>query len=82
MSTREDGQWYCKIDGQTMGPISTRSVKELIAMRRIDAGHAVWKRRRNDLVFFTAQAATTGADEDTGLPLPDAAEWIARTAQS
>jgi hypothetical protein len=52
--------WYYKQNGQTIGPLSTGQLRELLGSGQLPARHVVWHQRQQRLLFV--RAATAAAD--------------------
>jgi phenylpropionate dioxygenase-like ring-hydroxylating dioxygenase large terminal subunit len=52
--------WYYKVNGQTIGPLSTGQLQELLGSGQLPARQVVWIQRQQRLLFV--RAATAAAD--------------------
>ena len=52
-SLPNDG-WYCKLDGQTFGPLSRAEVQELLTMGRLGPRQVMWNRGPQRLLYLRA----------------------------
>ena len=46
--------WYCKLDGQTLGPLSRAQVQELLLVGQLQPRQVMWNRAAERLLYLRA----------------------------
>ena len=58
--------WFYKQNGERLGPVSQRQLRELVASGQVQPRQAVWKQSTHDM-FFVCAATVADATESQAL---------------